>query len=840
MADGGVSNGQLANQTTFNNGFMSRNGTQTDTTSKVDLINADAASGASVVNTQREVNSLNAYTGRPAASAHNATPTWTNNEVGTSSDTLKMRAEALTLEFNTSSGHDHDGVNSKLIDITDVQSINQFRADKQTFTIASAAGTSDDITASMSGKTPGGGTSTAGVITTAPNNRVTLTAASSETAIEDTEGQRVYGRITESSGTWTISYYTLEAGVETAFSMPTQNVNVFFNEVFTLATLPTIGADMGQIPSLDMTSDIVDATATIAGKVSTVAQTFGGDKTFQDAVKVSSELYGEIETDAVTTANAVLPLPTKTIYRVTDSSLTDIEGITAVADEQMFELVNNTGNSINILNEFASASTDIVTGIAQDFILQDGQVIRFVRNTATSRWHMVGGGSPPLTVGALDALSPSGDGAQISANVLYMQSAGATNPGLMTANSQTFAGNKTFNNRVTIGQGFILTEANDATSGSAVTLSIPSHGIKRLTSGTLVSVGGIDQPVNGQVLVVYNDTGVTVTILNEDGSTTAAERIFTGTGADISLSNNAALWLAYSTGETRWIVVGGSGGVATLGAIGATPNANGATITGSTLNLEPASASFGGVVTTGTQTFAGVKTLDDELVLNDILVGDSENDGVDGADPTAATPVKLIKIFDDEVTPFTGLGGITAPSPARNQVVILANYANVGTVAMIRHENSGTTAANRFYLAGERDLEFPIGSSILAWYNTEISRWMIVGGGGSGSPRISSELSLSNTDSIFIYTTSYKQTTRVGSSGGAITVSVTPFGPNPPPDGAEILLVGTSDTDTVTVSHNDAADGCLLNGDCTLGRGQTLRVYYDATLDRYCEVSRSH
>jgi hypothetical protein len=51
----------------------------------------------------------------------------------------------------------------------------------------------------------------------------------------------------------------------------------------------------------------------------------------------------------------------------------------------------------------------------------------------------------------------------------------------------------------------------------------------------------------------------------------------------------------------------------TLSAIGSTPNANAATLTGQVLNLEPASASFGGVVTTGTQTFAGDKTLTGSL-----------------------------------------------------------------------------------------------------------------------------------------------------------------------------------------------------------------------------------
>lgn len=60
------------------------------------------------------------------------------------------------------------------------------------------------------------------------------------------------------------------------------------------------------------------------------------------------------------------------------------------------------------------------------------------------------------------------------------------------------------------------------------------------------------------------------------------------------------------SGVLTWAAA--SGGVTTLAAIGSSPNANGATISGSTLNLEPASASFGGVVTTGTQTMAGAKT----------------------------------------------------------------------------------------------------------------------------------------------------------------------------------------------------------------------------------------
>ena len=52
-----------------------------------------------------------------------------------------------------------------------------------------------------------------------------------------------------------------------------------------------------------------------------------------------------------------------------------------------------------------------------------------------------------------------------------------------------------------------------------------------------------------------------------------------------------------------------------LAPIGAIPNANAASISGGTLNLQPASAAFGGVVTTGAQTFAGLKNFQDGIQL---------------------------------------------------------------------------------------------------------------------------------------------------------------------------------------------------------------------------------
>jgi hypothetical protein len=62
-------------------------------------------------------------------------------------------------------------------------------------------------------------------------------------------------------------------------------------------------------------------------------------------------------------------------------------------------------------------------------------------------------------------------------------------------------------------------------------------------------------------------------------------------------------------------------GITTMAAIGSTPNANGATISGVNLNLQPADASFGGVVSTGTQTFAGAKTFSNDISVNENKFG---------------------------------------------------------------------------------------------------------------------------------------------------------------------------------------------------------------------------
>lgn len=94
----GVLDGQDVSAAVTNPAFINKN-TDDTTPSKLGLANADVVSGTSVTNTQRELNSISSFTGSVLNSAKDQLPVWTNNNVGSSTDNLKQRAEALTLAF---------------------------------------------------------------------------------------------------------------------------------------------------------------------------------------------------------------------------------------------------------------------------------------------------------------------------------------------------------------------------------------------------------------------------------------------------------------------------------------------------------------------------------------------------------------------------------------------------------------------------------------------------------------------------------------------------------------------------------------------------------------------
>ena len=146
-----------------------------------------------------------------------------------------------------------------------------------------------------------------------------------------------------------------------------------------------------------------------------------------------------------------------------------------------------------------------------------------------------------------------------------------------------------------------LTSTSIAITGGTSAQFLKADGsVDSNTYLTTSSASSTYLPLAGGTLTgALSGTSITGTSLVKSGGTSA--QILAADGSVITAGTNITI-----SGGT--ISSSGGGGSITLSAIGSTPNANAATLTGSALNLEPASASFGGVVTTGTQTFAGAKT----------------------------------------------------------------------------------------------------------------------------------------------------------------------------------------------------------------------------------------
>jgi hypothetical protein len=81
---------------------------------------------------------------------------------------------------------------------------------------------------------------------------------------------------------------------------------------------------------------------------------------------------------------------------------------------------------------------------------------------------------------------------------------------------------------------------------------------------------------------------------------------------------------------------GGGGGVDTLAAVGGSPNANGATIAGTTLTLQPASATQPGAVTATSQVIGGDKSLVGQIGVGSTAAPLTQLDVVRSADANTA------------------------------------------------------------------------------------------------------------------------------------------------------------------------------------------------------------
>jgi len=203
-----------------------------------------------------------------------------------------------------------------------------------------------------------------------------------------------------------------------------------------------------------------------------------------------------------------------------------------------------------------------------------------------------------------------------------------------------------------------------------------------------------------------------------------------------------------------------------------------------------------------------------------------------GAGVSLAPTKSIIKITGA----VTSINNIT--SPADGKLLILINGAG-GAVTIVN--NSGGTAANRIYTGTGADLVINDGSSIWLSYDSNSSRWRVVGGSGGTTATVGSDLTLTAGDTLAITLTDLIQVYRVQGNAAAISMSTTnPFGASAPANGTLVEVIGNDDTNTVTFTYSDTSLGLVGNfSTIELAKYQVAAFRYNTTLDRFVLAYRS-
>jgi len=277
----------------------------------------------------------------------------------------------------------------------------------------------------------------------------------------------------------------------------------------------------------------------------------------------------------------------------------------------------NTGTSTGTVAIGNSASTtDILgatnintSGTATTTIGNAGAVVTAVGSTINLNSGTIVGNATTQNLFNTVATTLNLGGESTSVNI------GATTGTLTVRNAnQTFgnaAGSGVFtNNGATVNTTLALT--NFAAGGSIGSAA---------TTVDIYTAISVNQTTAAQTLTIPAPTANTIygrTVLLSNIGTAG----FTVNGTTINPGTSTTIVWSNTNGGASWQLAGSGGsGVSSVGAISGSSNANGATITGTTLNLTAADGTNGGVVTNTTQTFAGDKTFSGAVTAQGLLTG---------------------------------------------------------------------------------------------------------------------------------------------------------------------------------------------------------------------------
>lgn len=391
---GGVVDGNPVNAAYTNPRFWDADGDDTGF-GKYTLNDAGVGSGASILNIQKEFNSISFFIGRTINSSLTNLPGFSNNQGYGLSDDLTTRVDTISGQFHNLTGHGHTGNpgDAPQIQGNALTGIPLMSFPLQGINLIGVTGTGIDVSAELTGKFPSALPTTLGVVVNGPYNKILLSQASglnTGDSFVDAFGNIVYGRLSYSFPNWQLDFFVDIAGAETAYNfLSASDISWFYQELFNPVDSTPVYSAQFFIPSDNATSDVVDATTTQRGLVNTLSQSFAGAKSFTGDLIAQAKVIGDSVIDAVTTgSSAALPAPSKLIVELTDPSLVSISTITGGVLPQVFIAVNNTGANVKLISYVGA--NGLYTG-GQDIYLKKDTAALFSYVPSLSGWFVVSG-----------------------------------------------------------------------------------------------------------------------------------------------------------------------------------------------------------------------------------------------------------------------------------------------------------------------------------------------------------------------------------------------------------------------------------------------------------------
>ena len=138
-----------------------------------------------------------------------------------------------------------------------------------------------------------------------------------------------------------------------------------------------------------------------------------------------------------------------------------------------------------------------------------------------------------------------------------------------------------------------------------------------------------------------------------------------------------------------------AGGATTVGSVSGSSTANGASISGNTLSLAPADGTNPGIVTTGTQTFAGAKTFSSAVTVGAVTYPNTDGSAgqllsTDGSGTITWTSPTTVTEKSDEFTATADQQTFTLSHPKGTNRTIKM-YINGIRISNTAYSDSGTT-----------------------------------------------------------------------------------------------------------------------------------------------------